>query len=122
MKKACAAHLTWAWLKVAEDASFLHGVTRDSILTLARDNGMVVSERELSVTEVLERIQKPGCEAALSGTAAVLAPVGTMIYKGEEHDVGTGHLGPITTQLRNQLNAIQWGEAEDTHGWLTNVE
>jgi branched-chain amino acid aminotransferase len=45
-----------------------------------------------------------------------------MIYEGEEHAVGTGHLGPITTQLRNQLNAIQWGEAEDTHGWLTNVE
>jgi branched-chain amino acid aminotransferase len=106
----------------ALDASFLHGVTRDSILTLARDNGMTVSERELSVSEVLERIKDPGCEAALSGTAAVLAPVGTMIYKGEEYDVGTGHLGPITTQLRNQLNAIQWGEAEDTHGWLTTVE
>ena len=105
----------------ALDASFLHGITRDSILTLARDNGMEVSERELSITEVLERIQNPGCEAALAGTAAVLAPVGTMIYKGEEFDVGTGHLGPITTQLRNQLNSIQWGEAEDTHGWLTAI-
>ena len=105
----------------ALDASFLHGVTRDSILTLARDNGMTISERELSITEVLERIKDPACEAALSGTAAVLAPVGTMIYKGEEYAVGTGSLGPITTQLRNQLNAIQWGEAEDTHGWLTAV-
>ena len=105
----------------ALDASFLHGVTRDSILTLARDNGMTISERELSVSEVLERCQNPSCEAALSGTAAVLAPVGTMIYKGEEYEVGTGSLGPITTQLRNQLNAIQWGEAEDIHGWLTTV-
>lgn len=105
----------------ALDSSFLHGVTRDSILTLARDNGMTVSERELSITELLERIQNPGCEAALSGTAAVLAPVGTMIYRGEEFGVGTGSLGPITTQLRNQLNAIQWGEAEDKHGWLTTV-
>jgi len=105
----------------ALDPSFLHGVTRDSILTIARDNGMTVSERELSITEVLERIQNPRCEAALSGTAAVLAPVGTMIYQGKEHEVGTGTLGPITTQLRNQLNAIQWGEAEDTHGWLTAV-
>ena len=105
----------------ALDPTFLHGVTRDSILTLARDNGMTVSERELSITEVLERIQDPKCEAALSGTAAVLAPVGTMIYKGEEYAVGTGSLGPVTTQLREQLNSIQWGLAEDTHGWLTAV-
>lgn len=105
----------------ALDESFLHGVTRDSILTLARDNGMTVSERELPVEEVLERAQKPSCEAALSGTAAVLAPVGTFIYKDKEYQVGSGELGPQTRQLRNQLNAIQWGQAEDTHGWLTTV-
>ena len=105
----------------ALDPTFLHGVTRDSILTLARDNGMTVSERELSVTEVLERSKNPECEAALSGTAAVLAPVGTFIYKDQEYAVGSGSLGPVTTKLRQQLNAIQWGEAEDTHGWLTTV-
>lgn len=105
----------------ALDSTFLHGVTRDSILTLARDNGMTVSERELSITEVLERIQDPKCEAALSGTAAVLAPVGTMIHNGEEYKVGTGTLGPMTSKLRGQLNSIQWGEAEDIHGWLTTV-
>ncbi|WP_022953907.1 branched-chain amino acid aminotransferase [Leucothrix mucor] len=106
----------------ALDESFLHGVTRDSILTLARENGMTVSEREISVAELLERIQKPGCEAALSGTAAVLAPVGTMIYHDKEYTVGSGTLGPMTEKLRNQLNAIQWGDVEDTHGWLTTVE
>jgi len=105
----------------ALDESFLHGVTRDSILTLARENGMTVSERELSVTEVLERAANPACEAALSGTAAVLAPVGTLIFNDQEHCVGSGELGPITRQLRNQLNAIQWGQVEDTHGWLTEV-
>lgn len=105
----------------ALDPTFLHGVTRDSILTLARDNGMTVSERELSISEVLERSKNPECEAALSGTAAVLAPVGTFIYKDEEHSVGSGSLGPITSKLRQQLNSIQWGETEDTHGWLTSV-
>ena len=105
----------------ALDATFLHGVTRDAILTLARDNGMTVSERELSIDEVLERAKNPDCEAALSGTAAVLAPVGTFIHKEQEHAVGTGSLGPITTKLRGQLNSIQWGEAEDIHGWLTTV-
>lgn len=105
----------------ALDESFLHGVTRDSILTLARDLGMTVSERQLTVTELLERAAKPGCEAALSGTAAVLAPVGTLIHNGKDHPVGSGQPGPTTLKLRKALNDIQWGRAEDKHGWLTRV-
>ena len=98
----------------ALDESFLHGVTRDSILTIARDLGMTVSERELSVDELLERAAKPGCEAALSGTAAVLAPVGTLIYQGKDVKVGNGGVGETTVKLRSTLNDIQWGNAEDT--------
>ncbi|EXJ12344.1 MULTISPECIES: branched-chain amino acid aminotransferase [Nitrincola] len=105
----------------ALDESFLHGVTRDSILTLAKDMGMQVSERQLTVDELLERAAKPGCEAALSGTAAVLAPVGTLIYKGQEYAVGTGGIGETTLKLRTALNDIQWGKRADTHGWLTRI-
>jgi branched-chain amino acid aminotransferase len=105
----------------ALDESFLHGITRDSILTIARDSGMKVSERELSVDELLERATKPGCEAALSGTAAVLTPVGTLIHHGKEYDVGNGGIGGTTIKLRQMLNDIQWGKTEDTHGWLTDV-
>lgn len=105
----------------ALDSSFLHGVTRDSILTLARDRGMKVSERELTVDELLERAQKPGTEAALSGTAAVLTPVGTLIHNGKEYQVGSGQAGSTTNALRQALNDIQWGKAEDKHGWLVKV-
>ncbi|KUM53964.1 branched-chain amino acid aminotransferase [Rheinheimera sp. EpRS3] len=105
----------------ALDSSFLHGVTRDSILTLARDRGMTVSERELTVDELLERAAKPGTEAALSGTAAVLTPVGTLIHNGKEYQVGSGEAGSTTNALRQALNDIQWGKAEDKHGWLTKV-
>mgnify|MGYP006194097751 FL=1 len=105
----------------ALDSSFLHGVTRDSILTLARDRGMKVSERELTVDELLERAAKPGTEAALSGTAAVLTPVGTLIHNGKEYQVGSGEAGSSTNALRQALNDIQWGKAEDKHGWLTKV-
>lgn len=103
------------------DSSFLHGVTRDSILTIAKDMGYTVSERDLTVTELLERAAKPGTEAALSGTAAVLAPVGTLIHNGSEVQVGSGHAGPTTMKLRQALNDIQWGKAEDKHGWLRKV-
>lgn len=103
------------------DESFLHGVTRDSILTIAADLGLKVSERTISVTEMLERIAKPGCEAALSGTAAVLAPVGAMVYNGQEYSVGDGGIGATTLKLRKALNDIQWGKAEDKFGWLTDI-
>lgn len=103
------------------DSSFLHGITRSSLLTLAADMGMTVSERELSVSELLERAAKPGTEAALSGTAAVLTPVGTVIKDKQEFSVGNGEAGPTTMKLRQALNEIQWGQAEDKHGWLTKV-
>ncbi len=105
----------------ALDTSFLHGVTRASILTIAKDLGMTVTEREVSVDELLERAAKPGTEAMLSGTAAVLTSVGTLIHNGQEFKVGTGEMGPVATKLRQALNDIQWGKAPDTHNWLTKI-
>jgi branched-chain amino acid aminotransferase len=98
------------------DTTFLHGVTRDSLLTLARDNGYAVSERVFDVEHMLEWV-KTG-EAALSGTAAVLAGVGTLIHRGTEYRVGSGEVGALTRALRAQLVAIQQGDAPDRHGWL----
>lgn len=105
----------------ALDSTFLHGITRESILTLAQDMGMNVEERQLTVNELLERIARPGCEAALSGTAAVLTPVGTLLHRGNEYTVGNGKPGATTLKLRKALNDIQWGLAEDRHGWLTSL-
>jgi branched-chain amino acid aminotransferase len=101
------------------DTTFLHGVTRDSLITLAQDGGYDVSERVFDVREMLEWV-KTG-EAALSGTAAVLAGVGTLIHRGTEYRVGNGDVGPLTRALRAQLVAIQQGEAPDRHGWLERV-
>lgn len=103
------------------DSTFLHGVTRDAILTLARDMGMNVQERALSVEELLTRARKPHTEAALSGTAAVLAPVGELVYQDQLIRVGSGEPGPTTLKLRQALNDIQWGHSKDKHGWLTRV-
>lgn len=103
------------------DSSFLHGVTRDSLLTIARDAGMTVSERSLSVEELLERAAKPDCEAALSGTAAVLTPVGTFVYDGKDYSIGNGQPGARTLKLRQMLNDIQWGKSPDPYGWLSTV-
>ena len=103
------------------DESFLHGVTRDSLLVLAREAGLDVQERDLHIEELLERAAKPGCEAGLTGTAAVLAAVGTLIYQGREYAVGSGEPGPAIRAMRDELNAIQWGHSPDTRQWLTRV-
>jgi branched-chain amino acid aminotransferase len=103
----------------ALDGSFLHGVTRDSILTIARDLGYLVEERDLDVDEVLAWAATG--EAALAGTAAVLAGVGAFVHRGEEVRVGDGTPGPNTRRLREALVAVQRGEAPDRHGWTRPV-
>jgi len=101
------------------DSSFLHGMTRDSILRLAADLGYTVNERNFTVDELLQYASTH--EAALSGTAATLSPVGFLVYNGEEITVRDGKPGPNTEKLRAELQAVQNGSAPDKHGWLTEV-
>ena len=101
------------------DSTFLHGVTRDSLLTMARDDGYSVDERVFNVSEMLEWSRNG--EAALSGTAAVLAGVGVLIHHGKEYQLSGGEVGPTTQELRQKLVAIQRGEIADHHGWITRI-
>ena len=100
-------------------SSFLHGMIRDSILKLAADLGYRINERDFTVAELIPWVSD--YEAALSGTAATLSSVGTLVYQGEEIAVRDGSAGPNTTRLREALQAIQYGDAPDRHGWLTAV-
>ncbi|MBT8136577.1 MAG: branched-chain amino acid aminotransferase [Gammaproteobacteria bacterium] len=101
------------------DGSILPGITRASVLKLAGQAGYQVEERDIEVAEMLEWV-KTG-EAALSGTAAVLTPVGALVHDGREHPVGDGQAGRNTQRLCEVLMAIHGGRAADTHGWLTRV-
>jgi branched-chain amino acid aminotransferase len=101
------------------DPSFLHGVTRDSLLNLARDMGYVTEERIFNVAEMIDWVRDG--EAALSGTAAVLTGVGELIHKGQVHRIGSGTTGEHTSRLCDALKAVQRGEREDARGWLTAV-
>lgn len=95
--------------------SFLHGVTRDALLRLGEDLGYRVEERHLTVDELV-RWAEHG-EAALSGTAAILAGVGALVVDGREVIVGDGQVGPHTLRLRQALTDVQTAAAPDDHGW-----
>jgi branched-chain amino acid aminotransferase len=105
----------------ARGSAFLNGVTLDSLLALGSDLGYRVEERTLTVDEVLTLAAHPGCEAALSGTAAVLAGVGTLVHRGATTRVGCGAVGPHTRRLRRALTDIQAGRSPDRRRWLTTV-
>ncbi|MCB1050166.1 MAG: branched-chain amino acid aminotransferase [Acidobacteria bacterium] len=101
------------------DGSFLPGVTRESILMLAREMGYQIEERMVTVDEVFEWA-KTG-EAVLSGTAAVLATVGSITYQGETHTFRDGMEGPNTVKLRSALIEIQRGQRPDPFQWTLPV-
>ena len=98
---------------------FLHGVTRDSILTIAADLGYSVEEKDFTIDELLKWTEHG--EAALSGTAAVLAGVGTLIHNDTEHSLSGGKTGPNTQRLRTALVNIQRGVETNEHGWIKKV-
>jgi branched-chain amino acid aminotransferase len=102
------------------DESFLHGVTRMSILQIAADLRYEVEERPVHLDEL--RAWADHGEMFLSGTAAVVAPVGRVITQGDHIDVGDGQPGQTTLRLRQALTDIQTGRADDVHGWLTRVD
>ena len=102
------------------DGTILPGVTRDSILTLAKDAGYKTEERRLSIDEVVQAAHEGRLNEAFgTGTAAVVAPVGKLCYKGEEIVVNNGQTGPKAAYLYDRLLNIQLGNYEDKFGWVT---
>lgn len=106
----------------ALSGTILEGVTRDSVITLARELGYTVEERQVDVDEWRKgAVDGSVVEVFACGTAAVITPVGALRWPGGEAVAGDGRPGAVTTQLRNALLDIQYGRAEDTRGWLHRV-
>jgi branched-chain amino acid aminotransferase len=103
--------------------TILDGVTRNSALTLMRDWGLRISERPITIDEVMQA----GRDGTLSemwgtGTAAVVSPVGTLGYKGEDVTINHGETGEVTRRLYDSIVGIQYGRTNDPHGWTSVVE
>ncbi|KLD78528.1 branched-chain amino acid aminotransferase [Xanthomonas hyacinthi] len=106
----------------ALSGSILEGITRDSILQLARDRGMNVVERQVSIDEWRDGVASGAiAEIFACGTAAVVTPIGQL--KGKDFAVGdlAAPAGPVTLSLRQELTDIQYGRVADCHGWLLRL-
>lgn len=98
--------------------SLLPGITRLSLLQVARDLGYATEERRITVDQWREGVASGEITETLAcGTAAVITPVGTVMSNNGEFTVGGNEAGDVSMKMRKRLRAIQEGEVEDTHGW-----
>src|SRR6185295_15223802 len=102
--------------------TILHGITRESILTLARDQGITVREEPYSI-EQWEADARSGRlrEAFACGTAAVVTPIGSVKSAEGGFAIGGQSIGPLTQRIRERLVSIQRGQAPDPHDWIEEL-
>ena len=100
--------------------TILEGITRDSIITIARELGHEVSERRFDIEEWRKGVESGEIvEIFACGTAAVVSPVGEL--KSAEGTIPAPESTELTMKIRSALVDIQFGRAADTHGWLRKV-
>lgn len=98
--------------------TILKGVTRDTVINLARDMGYPVEERRVSIAEVIEGAKTGKLTDAFgAGTAATIAPVGSISHDGEEYFLSDPKTREFSNKILTALDAIRYGNAPDTHGW-----
>lgn len=106
----------------ALNGSILPGVTRDSLIRLAPDMGYKVVERTINIEEIMAGITSGEVtECFGSGTAAVVSPVASLHYKGQDYKLGDGKTGEVTGKLYNRLVDIQYGRVADPYGWVQEI-
>ena len=102
--------------------TILDGVTRDTVLTMAREWGMPVEERRVSVAEIIEGAKTGKLQDAFgAGTAATIAPVGSISHNGEEYFLSDPKTREFSQKVLRELDNIKYGRVTDTHGWNYTV-
>lgn len=103
--------------------TILPGVTRDSLITLAKDKGLTVKQEKYSIHQLIDDIQsKKISEIFACGTAAVITPIGKIKNSKGEYIINEGKSGKITQDLRKSLIDIQFGNVIDPYQWVKVVK
>lgn len=103
--------------------SILPGITRNSCIQVLKKYGYNVSERRISMDEIVKAYEDGTLKESFgSGTAAVISPVGVIGYRGKDMIVGGGKMGEITAFLYDKITGIQQEKYPDEFGWVTEVK
>lgn len=107
-----------------DQGTILAGITRESVLTLARDLGWKVEERRISLDEIVEASKAGKLDDCFgTGTAATIAPVGRIGRdNGDDIVINGGEVGPYAKKMYDQLLGIQYGKLEDKYGWTVEIK
>ncbi|WP_042162283.1 branched-chain amino acid aminotransferase [Paenibacillus gorillae] len=107
----------------ALNGSILDGITRDSIIQLLKHWNIPVEERTVSIDEIVEAHSNGSLiEAFGTGTAAVISPIGELLWLGHKLSINNGQTGELSAKLYNNLTGIQKGTVEDPFGWITVLD
>ncbi len=102
--------------------TILPGITRDSLITIARDEGLTVREERYAIDQWrADAASGRLVESFACGTAAVVTPIGEVRDGDTSFTIGSGDPGPLTQRLRQRLVDIQNGAAPDLHDWVEAI-
>ncbi len=105
------------------DGSILNGITRRTVLQVAKDWGVPAVERKISIDEIIKAHEDGTLEEVFgSGTAAVISPVKVLAYKGKEYTIGDGNIGPFAQKMYDYIDKLHTGEVEDKFGFIEVVD
>jgi branched-chain amino acid aminotransferase len=104
------------------NGSILPGITRDSVIIMAKKWDIKVSERQISIDALIDAHDSGKLQEIFgTGTAAVISPVGEMKYGDRVINIGGGKVGPMANRLYQAITDIQYGRTEDTQGWIEKL-
>lgn len=106
----------------ALNGSILSGITRDSVIAIAKKQNMKVTERKISIDELFDAHAAGKLQEVFgSGTAAAISPVGVIKYGDKIINIGDGNVGPVANRFFKDLTDIQYGKVEAPEGWIEKV-
>ncbi|MCC5942634.1 MAG: aminotransferase class IV, partial [Balneolaceae bacterium] len=101
----------------------LPGITRRSVLALAKEWGIEVEERKISISEVIESAENGSLKEVFgAGTAAVISPVGLIHHQGKTITLDQEKIGPFAKKMFDTITGIQYGKVDDAHNWVHSVQ
>ena len=106
-----------------DTGTILRGVTRETVLELAEDFGLKITERPITIEDVFVSFKEGQLREVFgTGTAAVISPVGQLHYNGETIIINDNQIGPVAQKFYDTITGLQYGEIKDTKDWILNIK